>query len=212
MQTLIDDFLVRHLALDIHDAIMLHHKYYKEYGLAIEGLTRFHKIDALEFNREVDDALPLDSILKPDPQLRKLLEDIDSSKVRLWLLTNAYITHAQRVVKLLGLDDLFEGITFCDYGASKLVCKPHPEMFEKAEQEANAPSTDQCFFVDDSSLNCSHAQARGWTTAHLVEAGVPFPPGPESKYQIRSLGELRAIFPQFFKSKNTKKSVERDNA
>ena len=126
---------------------MLHHKYYKEYGLAIEGLTRFHKIDALEFNREVDDALPLDSILKSDPRLRKLLEDIDSSKVKLWLLTNAYITHAQRVVQLLGVDELFEGITFCDYGASKLVCKPHPEMFEKAEQEAHAPSTDQCFFV-----------------------------------------------------------------
>jgi pyrimidine and pyridine-specific 5'-nucleotidase len=131
---------------------MLHNKYYKEYGLAIEGLTRFHKIDALEFNREVDDALPLDSILKPDPHLRKLLEDLDPSKVKLWLLTNAFITHAERVVRLLGVDDLFEGMTFCDYGASKLICKPHPEMFEKAEQEAKASSTDQCFFVGKFSL------------------------------------------------------------
>ena len=147
-----DAFFIKHLTLDIDDATSLHQKYYKEYGLAIEGLTRFHKIDALQFNREVDDALPLDSILRPDPHLRQLLEDIDSSKVKLWLLTNAYITHAQRVVRLLGVDDLFEGITFCDYGASKLICKPHPEMFEKAEREAKAPSTDQCFFVGKLSL------------------------------------------------------------
>lgn len=126
---------------------MLHQKYYTEYGLAIEGLTRHHKIDPLEFNREVDDALPLDSILKPDPKLRELLTDIDKSKVKLWLLTNAYINHAKRVVKLLQVDDLFEGVTYCDYGQVPLICKPHQEIFEKAEIESGAPSSAQCYFV-----------------------------------------------------------------
>lgn len=129
---------------------MLHMKYYKEYGLAIEGLTRHHKIDPLEFNREVDDALPLDDILKPDPKLRRLLEDIDRSKVRMWLLTNAYVTHAKRVVKLLQVDDLFEGITYCDYGNSPLVCKPSQAMYERAEKEAGASSTSECYFVGKS--------------------------------------------------------------
>ncbi|KKA18659.1 Uncharacterized protein T310_7379 [Rasamsonia emersonii CBS 393.64] len=105
---------------------MLHRKYYREYGLAIQGLTRHHKIDPLQFNREVDDALPLDDILKPDPKLRKLLEDIDRTKVKLWLLTNAYVTHAKRVVRLLGVDDLFEGITYCDYSQPQLVCMHRP--------------------------------------------------------------------------------------
>jgi hypothetical protein len=41
----------------IVSASLLHQKYYKEYGLAIEGLTRHHKIDPLVFNYEVDDAL-----------------------------------------------------------------------------------------------------------------------------------------------------------
>lgn len=132
---------------------MLHRKYYKEYGLAIEGLTRFHKIDPLNFNEEVDDALPLDEILKPDPELRSLLEDFDTSKVKLWLFTNAYATHGKRVVKLLGVDDLFEGITYCDYGVGKLVCKPQPEMYKKAETEAGAPSSEQCYFVGQSVHN-----------------------------------------------------------
>lgn len=126
---------------------MLHQKYYKEYGLAIEGLTRHHKIDPLEFNYEVDDALPLDDILKPDPKLLKLIESLDTSKVKPWLLTNAYINHAKRVVKLLGVEDLFEGVTYCDYGQLPLVCKPSQEMYAKAEKEAGAPSSEQCYFV-----------------------------------------------------------------
>ena len=144
---ILDQFFVKHLSLNADDATMLHQKYYKEYGLAIEGLTRHHKIDPLEFNREVDDALPLDNILKPDPKLRSLLLDLDRSKVKPWLLTNAYVNHAKRVVKLLQVDDLFDGVTFCDYGQLPLICKPSQDMYEKAEIEAGAPSSEQCYFV-----------------------------------------------------------------
>lgn len=143
----LDKFFTTHLSLTPEDAHVLHMKYYKEYGLAIEGLTRHHKIDPLEFNREVDDALPLDDVLKPNPKLRQLLEDIDKSKVRLWLLTNAYVTHAKRVVKLLQVDDMFEGVTYCDYSQTPLVCKPSQEMYEKAEREAKVPSGAKTYFV-----------------------------------------------------------------
>lgn len=144
---LVDTFFVKHLALDPEDAHMLHQKYYKEYGLALEGLTRHHKVDPLQFNYEVDDALPMDKILKPDPKLRALIEDVDQSKVKLWLLTNAYVNHAKRVVKLLQIDDLFEGVTFCDYSQFPLICKPNQEMYRRAEVDAGAPSSDQCYFV-----------------------------------------------------------------
>lgn len=195
---------------------MLHQKYYTDYGLAIEGLVRHHKVDPLEYNRDVDDALPLDGVITPDPQLRCLLEDIDTSKVRPWLFTNAHITHAQRIVRLLGIEDLFEGITYCDYSQEILVCKPHRDMFDKAEGEAGVTSVRDCYFVgssycdafisdtvdsptDDSYLNCKHAQLRGWTTAHLVESGIPHPATKASRYQIESLGDLRTIWPRFFK-------------
>ena len=125
---------------------------YKEYGLAIEGLVRHHKVDPLEYNRKVDDALPMDEVLSKDPELRQLLEDIDNSKVKLWLFTNAYITHGKRVVRLLGVDDLFEGMTYCDYGARPLLCKPHPDMFKKAEIESGVHSASQCYFVGTSPL------------------------------------------------------------
>ncbi|KAJ5550484.1 hypothetical protein N7535_001574 [Penicillium sp. DV-2018c] len=207
MQTLINKFFVKHLDLKSEDAHMLHQKYYKEYGLAIEGLTRHHTIDPLVFNYEVDDALPLDEILKPDPKLRELLEDLDTSKVKPWLLTNAYVNHANRVVKLLGIEDLFEGVTYCDYGSMPLICKPSQEMYAKAEKEAGAPSTESCYFVDDSYLNCVHAHARGWTTIHLVEPGVSVPPKAASKYTISSLEELRVHFPHVFRQQGQGDSI-----
>ncbi|KAH8656157.1 HAD-like domain-containing protein [Tricladium varicosporioides] len=200
MTILIDAYFMKHLELDQEEAYRLHMEYYKTYGLAIEGLVRHHKIDPLEYNRQVDDALPLDDIIHPDPQLRKMLEDLDTTKVKPWLFTNAYSTHGKRVVKLLHVEDLFEGMTFCDYGKSPMICKPHPEMFEKAIKEAGAGEAKNCWFVDDSALNCMKAEELGWTTVHLVEEGEPLPAVKPCKYQVRHLDELRTLFPQFFKS------------
>jgi len=200
MVDLIDSYFATQLDVDDTEAIRLHQTYYRDYGLAIEGLVRHHQIDPLEYNAKVDDALPLEDIIKPDPQLRKLLEDIDTTKVRLWLFTNAYVNHGRRVVRLLGIEDLFEGLTYCDYSTLPIICKPHKDMFTKAMKEAGVERPEDCYFVDDSHSNCVGAQAFGWTAAHLVEEGLPEPPTKASQYQIKSLEELRKIYPQFFKS------------
>lgn len=149
MSELIDEYFVRHLKLTKEDAFKLHQDYYRTYGLAIEGLVRHHKIDPLEYNVQVDDALPLEDIIYPDPELRKLLEDIDKSKVKMWLFTNAYINHGKRVVKLLDVEDMFEGMTFCDYGAERLICKPHDDSFAKAMKDAGITDHQQCYFVGE---------------------------------------------------------------
>jgi pyrimidine and pyridine-specific 5'-nucleotidase len=149
MAELIDQYFMKHLELSREEAWKLHQEYYKNYGLAIEGLVRHHKIDPIEYNRQVDDAIPLESIIFPDPELRKLLADIDKTKIKLWLFTNAYVSHGQRVVRLLGIEDMFEGLTFCDYAAPKLICKPYPEMFAKAMKEAGVKEMKDCYFVGE---------------------------------------------------------------
>jgi pyrimidine and pyridine-specific 5'-nucleotidase len=223
MADLIDKYFANHLSLPWDDAVRLHKEYYQNYGLAIEGLVRHHQIDPLEYNAKVDDALPLEGIIKPNQQLKDLLADIDRSKVKLWLFTNAYVNHAKRVIRLLELEDVFEGITYCDYSAMPLVCKPHPEAFAKAMRQAGVDKVEDCFFVgmshstdpgfptmmkltwlDDNYSNCKKAQEIGWATAHLVEEGVKIPRTPASKHQIKSLLELRDTFPQVFKSTQRK--------
>lgn len=200
MSNLIDEYFQTHLSLSKDDANELHLRYYKDYGLAIEGLVRHHKVDPLEYNEKVDDALPLEDIITPNPQLRKLLEDIDRSQVRLWLFTNAYKTHGERVARLLGVRDLFDGLTYCDYGAEKFLCKPSPAMFAKAMAEADVQDPQDCYFVDDSTINCAGAKALGWKAAHLVEPNITGPENPVADFQISNLEELRTVFPEVFKS------------
>ncbi|KAH7328160.1 Haloacid dehalogenase-like hydrolase-domain-containing protein [Stachybotrys elegans] len=199
MADLIDKYFAAHLNIPWDDAVRLHKEYYTNYGLAIEGLVRHHQIDPLEYNAKVDDALPLEGIIKPNPELRQMLEDIDKSKVKLWLLTNAYVNHAKRVIRLLGIEDLFEGLTYCDYGEQPLICKPDPRMYHRAMREAGVERVEDCYFVDDNYLNCVKAKDLGWTVAHLVEEGVPIPATQASQYQIRHLRELRTVYSQFFK-------------
>lgn len=200
MADLIDKYFSEHLSLPHEEAVRLHKQYYTHYGLAIEGLVRHHQIDPLDYNAKVDDALPLEDIIKPNPELRKLLQDIDRSKVTVWLLTNAYVTHGKRVVKLLGIDDQFSGLTYCDYSAVPFVCKPQPAMYQKAMREAGVERMEDCYFVDDSYQNCAKAAELGWNTAHLLEDGLPQPEKKASQHQIAHLEELRNIFPHFFKS------------
>lgn len=150
MSKLIDDYFMKHLSLAHSEAYKLHQEYYTTYGLALEGLVRNHKIDPLEYNEKVDDALPLEEILSPDPQLRKFIQSIDTTTVKLWLFTNAYVNHGRRVVKILGVDDLFEGLTYCDYAGRPLICKPAEEMFHKAMREAGISDMDRCYFVGES--------------------------------------------------------------
>ncbi|KAK5112272.1 hypothetical protein LTR62_004433 [Meristemomyces frigidus] len=198
MGQLIDAYFQTHLSLSQSEAFELHQRYYKDYGLAIEGLVRHHKVDPLEYNEKVDDALPLDDIIRPDPQLRRLLQDIDRTRVKPWLFTNAYVTHGQRVVKLLGIADLFEGITYCDYAAPELVCKPRKGMYDKAMRESGASNVDECYFVDDSALNITAATQYGWKAVHLVEAETKAPERLAGDWQIDHLEELRRIFPEVF--------------
>lgn len=154
MADLIDQYFATHLNMPWDDAVRLHKEYYTNYGLAIEGLVRHHQIDPLDYNAKVDDALPLEGVIKPNPELRQLLQDIDKSKVTMWLLTNAYVNHAKRVLRLLGIEDLFEGLTYCNYAEQPLICKPDPRMYQRAMDDAGVEKVQDCYFVGRY-LHCS---------------------------------------------------------
>ena len=97
------------LGLSHEDGSELHHQYYTQYGLALRGLIRHYDVgntvsrlsvllhtskrltlDPLDFDRQCDGSLPLEEMIKSDPKLVKLFEDIDRTKARVWALTNAY--------------------------------------------------------------------------------------------------------------------------
>ena len=63
-------------------------------SIKLEGDCRFNRFlkDPLDFDKKCDQSLPLEDLLSENPQTRKLLQDINRSKTRVWALTNAYIT------------------------------------------------------------------------------------------------------------------------
>ncbi|KAF5109901.1 hypothetical protein DV453_001192 [Geotrichum candidum] len=203
MQKLIHKYFVTHLQLDDESAEYLHQQYYRDYGLAIEGLVRFHNIDAMEYNHEVDDALPLEDVLKPDPELRAMLLKLKASPriKKLWLFTNAYKTHGLRVVKLLGIDDIFDGITYCNYAKRPMLCKPMDDMFAIARREAGNVPVEDCLYVDDSYINIKAAHRLGWhTSIHYVDPADPVPEKPAGTHVIRDILDIERVLPELFEA------------
>ncbi|KAI9574721.1 pyrimidine 5-nucleotidase [Boletus coccyginus] len=203
------------LGIDEAEASELHHKYYKQYGLALRGLTRHHDIDPLDFDQKCDGTLPLEEYIKPDPKLRKMFDDLDRTKVRVWALTNAYKNHADRVLKILNVQDQIEGLVYCDYGQPSFTCKPEPEFFQNAMRIANISDASKCLFIDDSKLNVIGAKKLGWARcAHFHETGLDVVQGGremtlgahdgstdvEGIAVINDLEELRTIWPDIFSS------------
>lgn len=192
------EFMVNSLNMPPEQAAALHQQYLCEFGSTIEGLIHNHQVDPLSFNKQVDDTLPLENLLEEDTNLQQTLARFDKTKVKLWLLTNAHVTHARRVVRILGVERYFEGITFCDYASGKLVLKPSQKMYAAAERDADVSDVRRCFFVDNSVQNCLAAQKRGWTVVHLCESSQQDLPVEEYvERRMRSLHELPGLFPAF---------------
>lgn len=206
MQIYIHRYFKKNLHLNDKEAHQLHMYYYKQYGLALEGLVRLHKVDALEYNRVVDDALPLDKILVPNPKLREmLLEMKNSGKVeRLWLFTNAYKNHALRVIYLLGLGDIFDGVTYCDYNDFPLICKPMENSFQKAFDESGTVNLENIYFIDDSEINVKAARKFGWKKViQYIELDSDLPNDLNAYpaldiHVIRSILDLKKVCPELF--------------
>lgn len=182
MQVKIHDYFKNKLQLDDIQAHQLHTDYYKTYGLALEGLVRNHQVDAMDYNLKIDDSLDLESVLSYNPRLREML-----IRVRqlgqfdlFWLVTNAYKNHALRVISILGIADLFDGLTFCDYAQYPIVCKPMKEFFFRLLDALRVNKNDKeamslLYFVDDSSINVKAAHELGFGHVyHYVEMNTDY--------------------------------------
>uniref|UniRef100_A0A0W0FJZ9 Putative pyrimidine 5-nucleotidase n=1 Tax=Moniliophthora roreri TaxID=221103 RepID=A0A0W0FJZ9_MONRR len=166
-------YFVNELGLSHEEASELHHSYYTQYGLALAGLIKHHQVDPLDFDRKCDQSLPLEDMIKPSPTLRKLFEDIDRTKFRVWALTNAYRPHAERVLRILNLTDQIDGLVYCDYEAKDLTSKPNPVYYERAMAKAGISEPSKCYFVDDNLRNVEAALNLGWThSVYFCEKGL----------------------------------------
>ncbi|KAI9090161.1 Haloacid dehalogenase-like hydrolase-domain-containing protein [Phlyctochytrium arcticum] len=176
------------------EASELHVRYYTEYGLAVRGLVKYHDIDPLAYDVEVDQSIPLDLYLKNDPELRKMLDSMKD--VKKWAFTNAYSVHAKRVLKFLGIDDQFAGLTFCDYAKPNFSCKPEEAYYHEVMKAAGVTDPSKCYLVDDAAVNVDTAKRLGWTAVHVTDTPEAEP--KHGHFQIADVKDLPKILPEFW--------------
>lgn len=190
----IQRYCIEVLGMDPDEAARLHRKYFQDYGLAIRGLLKHHKIDPVHYDKFVDGGLPLDGLLVPDLELRNMILSLPP-----WprfIFTNAGINHAERVIRLLGLSDVFkrDKIIYCDYGDRNFVCKPNQAAFIRAMKYAGVQNSFQCALVDDSIANVTSAIQMGWKGILVREKPKNIDtPGSDTIPTISRLHELPSV-------------------
>lgn len=156
-----------------------------EHGTTMRGLNIEYGIDVqdyLQYVHEVD----LSKVIEPDYQLKAALSSLPQEK---WIFTNASRQHANNVLGLLGISDLFMGVI--DVLDTEPWCKPHPEAFEIALKLAGGPKPEETLFVDDLEVNLNAARELGIQTVRVsgqvVESSHPI---------INNLAELPVFLAQ----------------
>ena len=141
-------------------------QYFREYGTTLRGLQANYAVDMEDYLAFVHD-VPLDQYLKPDPQLRLMLEELQARK---FIFTNADRAHADRVLNALGLRGLFDGIL--DVHVIAPYCKPMPEAFGLALKAAGSPPPSDCALLDDQARITRAAQELGFYTVLVGKDGA----------------------------------------
>jgi putative hydrolase of the HAD superfamily len=136
----------------------LRDQYFRAYGTTLNGLMIHHQVDPRDYLDYVHQ-VPIEDMLRPDPDLRRTLLSLPQRRV---VFTNASSDHAERVLRVLGLEGGIDQVV--DILALELVNKPRPESFQRAMALSGESEAAACVAVDDAVRNLTTADALGMTT------------------------------------------------
>jgi putative hydrolase of the HAD superfamily len=162
----INQYMMERVGIPELEVNALREHYFETYGTTCNGLRAEKGIDPADYYRYVHD-IPLDRLLAPDPDLRRMLKTMPQKK---FVFSNADETYIRRVLSTLAVADCFHGIV--DIFATGLVPKPAEEAYRTANRLAGSPPPDRCALVDDMPRNLPPARGLGWTTV-LVHGRTP---------------------------------------
>ncbi len=153
----IEAYLQQTLGLSPAAARALRRRYVQQYGTTLHGLRAEHPdLDPHDYLRFVGQ-VPVEALVRPDPRLRAVLATLPGPK---WIFTNGDAPYARRVLRTLGVEDLFDGII--DIVRLNFVGKPYPAAYARALRLARGVSPAAALLVDDSRGHVEAARRAGW--------------------------------------------------
>ncbi|OHE57460.1 MAG: pyrimidine 5'-nucleotidase [Treponema sp. RIFOXYC1_FULL_61_9] len=139
----IGDFVARHLGVSFEEGRTRRNARIDGYGTTLEWLIAEQGLEDVEGYYAVVHPDGEEEGLSPDPALRSFLESLP---VKASVLTNAPLEHAERVLRKLDLEGVFEHIF--DIRWNGLRGKPAESAFRKV-LSAIGSSPEETLFVDD---------------------------------------------------------------
>ena len=165
------------------DAYRLQKQYLADYGLTLGGLVEHHGVDPADFHTIFHD-MPLEGVAR-DLELVAAIARLPGRRL---IFTNADAFHAERVLRHLGMTELFDGIF--DIGSADYVPKPAPATFARINAEHGIDPARTAFF-EDSERNLKPAADLGMTTV-LVGPYAPTSTADFIDYKIDRLAPFLA--------------------
>lgn len=168
-------YIETHLGLGTLAAVALRHDYWCRYGATLTGLQRHHGVKAAHFLRETHRLPGLDEHLHGHAHDLAALRRLPGRK---FLMTNAPLAYAERVLAAIGLGGVFEGLICVEdmncFGQSRP--KPDGRMFRMVLARLKLRPA-QCVLVEDTLVHQKTAHGLGmrtvWMQRWLRRAGAP---------------------------------------
>jgi putative hydrolase of the HAD superfamily len=158
-------YIQRELEVDEPEANRLRAHYWQRYGATLLGLVHHHGVSAAHFLHHTH-ALPgLEAQLSRHAHDAAALRRLPGRK---FVLTNAPLAYAQRVLAALGLAGLFEGVIAIEHMAmfGQLRPKPDARMFRALLARLQVRPR-QCVLVEDTLAHQKTAHALGLRTVWM---------------------------------------------
>jgi len=150
------EFIADYFSLPYEEAKAIQKKYFREHGTTLRGLMTEHQVtpdDFLSYVHDIDF-----SILQKDNLLAEALTNLPGKKV---VYTNASADYAGKVMNMLGIDHIFEGIFdihLADYNP-----KPDPSSYVKMIDHLGVDPS-QAIMAEDIAKNLIPARDMGMQT------------------------------------------------
>ena len=158
----ITDFIMSKYSLDIDQAKKIQKEYYLKYGLTLRGLIVEKNLEPEEFLDYVHDVEHPE--LKKNDQLISKIRILEGKKI---IFTNATSKHAEKILKILELEDDFDQII--DIKDLEYIPKPDKRSYKKLLEclNVNNENLNKTIFFEDTIKNLIPAKELGITTVWM---------------------------------------------
>jgi putative hydrolase of the HAD superfamily len=177
------DYICRELAVDRAEADRLRRHYWDRYGATLLGLMRHHGVRAPHFLHHTHVLPGLEGRLRTHPHDIHALARLRGPK---FILTNAPLAYAERVLAALGLARLFNGVIAIEQMTmfGQLRPKPDARMLRAVAARLRvAPG--RCVLVEDTLAHQKAARRVGMQTVWMQRWLRASQHGPEVGARLR---------------------------